>query len=102
MKFAMFYEIPVARPWQRDSELRAYRETVEQVKLGDRSVQVHFCVCTGNGDFCSEWHRYGCEAAIVCKIPLTAIHTSYREQYFAKHSALSYRQHCSQCVEHGP
>lgn len=49
MKFAMFYEIPVARPWQRDSEVRAYRETVEQVKLGDRlgfhsvwTVEHHF------------------------------------------------------------
>ena len=35
MKFAMFYEIPVAKPWTRTSELEAYRNTIEQVKLGD-------------------------------------------------------------------
>jgi alkanesulfonate monooxygenase SsuD/methylene tetrahydromethanopterin reductase-like flavin-dependent oxidoreductase (luciferase family) len=35
VKFAMFYEIPVAKPWARDSEFRAYQETIEQVKLGD-------------------------------------------------------------------
>ncbi len=49
MKFAMFYEIPVARPWSRDSEHRAYQEVVEQVQLGDRvgfhsvwTVEHHF------------------------------------------------------------
>ena len=34
MKFALFYEIPVARPWHRNSEFEAYRETVEQAVLG--------------------------------------------------------------------
>jgi alkanesulfonate monooxygenase SsuD/methylene tetrahydromethanopterin reductase-like flavin-dependent oxidoreductase (luciferase family) len=45
----VFAEIPVARPWSRDSELRAYRETVEQAVLADRvgfhsfwSVEHHF------------------------------------------------------------
>lgn len=49
MKFAMFYEIPVARPWSPDSEHQAYREVVEQVRLGDRmgfhsvwTVEHHF------------------------------------------------------------
>ena len=35
MKFAMFYEIPVARPWHPDSEYEAYQNTIEQAKLGD-------------------------------------------------------------------
>lgn len=49
MKFAMFYEIPVARPWKKDSEYKAYKETIEQVRLGDRmgfhsfwTVEHHF------------------------------------------------------------
>ena len=49
MKFAMFYEIPVARPWHKDSEYNAYQETIEQVVLGDRmgfhsfwTVEHHF------------------------------------------------------------
>ncbi|MEO8694832.1 MAG: LLM class flavin-dependent oxidoreductase [Acidimicrobiales bacterium] len=49
MKFAMFYEIPVARPWDRESEFRAYQETIEQVQLGDKlgfhsfwTVEHHF------------------------------------------------------------
>jgi alkanesulfonate monooxygenase SsuD/methylene tetrahydromethanopterin reductase-like flavin-dependent oxidoreductase (luciferase family) len=37
MKFALFYEIPVARPWSRDSELRAYHNTLEQAVAADRS-----------------------------------------------------------------
>src|SRR3989442_2356748 len=49
MKFAMFYEIPVARPWDEDSEWRAYKNVLEQAKLGDRvgfhslwTVEHHF------------------------------------------------------------
>jgi alkanesulfonate monooxygenase SsuD/methylene tetrahydromethanopterin reductase-like flavin-dependent oxidoreductase (luciferase family) len=49
VKFAMFYEIPVAKPWTKTSELEAYRNTIEQVKLGDRlgfhsvwTVEHHF------------------------------------------------------------
>ncbi len=30
MKFALFYEIPVAGPWTKTSELEAYRNTIEQ------------------------------------------------------------------------
>jgi alkanesulfonate monooxygenase SsuD/methylene tetrahydromethanopterin reductase-like flavin-dependent oxidoreductase (luciferase family) len=49
VKFALFYEIPVARPWDRESEYRAYKNTVEQAVLGDRvgfhsfwTVEHHF------------------------------------------------------------
>src|SRR5919205_1546326 len=35
MKFALFYEIPVPRPWDERSEWRAYKETLEQVVLAD-------------------------------------------------------------------
>lgn len=40
MKFALFYEIPVPRPWSRDSELKAYHDTLEQVILADK-VEFH-------------------------------------------------------------
>src|SRR6516165_8344260 len=30
MKFALFYEIPVARPWDEESEHRAYKDTITQ------------------------------------------------------------------------
>jgi alkanesulfonate monooxygenase SsuD/methylene tetrahydromethanopterin reductase-like flavin-dependent oxidoreductase (luciferase family) len=49
VKFAMFYEIPVAKPWGPRSEYEAYQNTIEQVKLGDRmgfhsfwTVEHHF------------------------------------------------------------
>jgi alkanesulfonate monooxygenase SsuD/methylene tetrahydromethanopterin reductase-like flavin-dependent oxidoreductase (luciferase family) len=49
MKFALFYEIPVAKPWGPDSELRAYQDTLEQAIAGDRfgwdafwTVEHHF------------------------------------------------------------
>jgi alkanesulfonate monooxygenase SsuD/methylene tetrahydromethanopterin reductase-like flavin-dependent oxidoreductase (luciferase family) len=49
MKFALFYEIPVARPWDGDSEYRAYKDTIEQAVLGDKvgfhsfwTVEHHF------------------------------------------------------------
>jgi alkanesulfonate monooxygenase SsuD/methylene tetrahydromethanopterin reductase-like flavin-dependent oxidoreductase (luciferase family) len=49
MKFALFYEIPVARPWDPESEYRAYRDTLEQAIAGDRfgwdafwTVEHHF------------------------------------------------------------
>ncbi len=45
----MFYEIPVAKPWTRDGEYQAYRDTIEQAKLGDKmgfhsfwTVEHHF------------------------------------------------------------
>jgi alkanesulfonate monooxygenase SsuD/methylene tetrahydromethanopterin reductase-like flavin-dependent oxidoreductase (luciferase family) len=49
MDFALFYEIPVARPWDARSEHRAYQETLAQAVLADRvgfhsfwSVEHHF------------------------------------------------------------
>src|SRR5947207_12771507 len=49
MKFAPFYEIPVAKPWDELSEHRAYKETLEQAILGDEmgfhsfwTVEHHF------------------------------------------------------------
>lgn len=49
MQFALFYEIPVAKPWDRDSEYRAYQETLEQAVAGDEhgwdaiwTVEHHF------------------------------------------------------------
>ncbi len=49
MQFALFYEIPVPRPWDPDSEYRAYHETLEQAVAGDRlgwdafwTVEHHF------------------------------------------------------------
>jgi alkanesulfonate monooxygenase SsuD/methylene tetrahydromethanopterin reductase-like flavin-dependent oxidoreductase (luciferase family) len=49
MKFALFYEIPVARPWSRESEHQAYKDTLEQAVLADRvgfhafwTVEHHF------------------------------------------------------------
>jgi alkanesulfonate monooxygenase SsuD/methylene tetrahydromethanopterin reductase-like flavin-dependent oxidoreductase (luciferase family) len=49
LKFALFYEIPVARPWDRESEHTAFKNTLEQAVLGDRmgfhafwTVEHHF------------------------------------------------------------
>jgi alkanesulfonate monooxygenase SsuD/methylene tetrahydromethanopterin reductase-like flavin-dependent oxidoreductase (luciferase family) len=49
LRFALFYEIPVPRPWEPDSELTAYRNTLEQAIAGDRwgwdafwTVEHHF------------------------------------------------------------
>jgi hypothetical protein len=49
MKFALFYEIPVARPWNAESEYLAYQHTLEQAILGDKmgfhsfwTVEHHF------------------------------------------------------------
>ena len=37
MRFALFYEIPVARPWDAESEHRAYKDTLEQALAGERA-----------------------------------------------------------------
>jgi len=49
MEFGLFYEIPVARPWHKRSELDAYRNAIAQAVLGDRvgfhsfwTVEHHF------------------------------------------------------------
>jgi alkanesulfonate monooxygenase SsuD/methylene tetrahydromethanopterin reductase-like flavin-dependent oxidoreductase (luciferase family) len=49
MDFALFYEIPVPRPWRADSEHKAYKAVLEQAVLADRlgfhsfwTVEHHF------------------------------------------------------------
>src|SRR5262245_14045261 len=49
MKFALFYEIPVAQPWSKDSERIAYHNTIEQAVAADQlgwhafwTVEHHF------------------------------------------------------------
>ena len=49
MQFALFYEIPVARPWDDMSEYRAFQYVIDQAVLGDQvgfhsfwSVEHHF------------------------------------------------------------
>jgi alkanesulfonate monooxygenase SsuD/methylene tetrahydromethanopterin reductase-like flavin-dependent oxidoreductase (luciferase family) len=49
MEFALFYEIPVARPWDRRSEHRAYQDTLTQAVFAEEcgwdafwSVEHHF------------------------------------------------------------
>ena len=49
MQFALFYEIPVAQPWDADSEYRAYQDTLEQAVFGEKcgwdafwTVEHHF------------------------------------------------------------
>jgi alkanesulfonate monooxygenase SsuD/methylene tetrahydromethanopterin reductase-like flavin-dependent oxidoreductase (luciferase family) len=37
MQFALFYEIPVARPWTRHSEHEAYKAVLEQAVLGEQA-----------------------------------------------------------------
>src|SRR6478752_4273420 len=36
MKFGIFYELQVPRPWDTESEHRVYREALEQIELADR------------------------------------------------------------------
>ena len=49
MRFALFYEIPVPRPWGPDAEHRAYQNVIEQAVAGERfgwdaiwTVEHHF------------------------------------------------------------
>jgi len=35
MKFGIFYELSVPRPWTRESERTVYNNALEQVKLAD-------------------------------------------------------------------
>jgi len=49
VRFGLFYEIPVPRPWTKRSEHQAYKNTLEQAVLGDRvgfhafwTVEHHF------------------------------------------------------------
>ena len=45
MKFALFYEIPVPRPWTPGKEHQAYKNTLEQAVLGDRMGFHAFWTC---------------------------------------------------------
>jgi alkanesulfonate monooxygenase SsuD/methylene tetrahydromethanopterin reductase-like flavin-dependent oxidoreductase (luciferase family) len=49
MKFGLFYELSVPRPWHRDAEHTVYHNALEQVKLADElgfdqvwAVEHHF------------------------------------------------------------
>ncbi|HEV7760268.1 MAG TPA: LLM class flavin-dependent oxidoreductase [Acidimicrobiales bacterium] len=49
MKFGVFYELQLARPWAEDSELRLYNDALDQIELADRlgydyawAVEHHF------------------------------------------------------------
>ena len=49
MRFALFYEIPVAKPWTKDSDHVAYKNTLEQALAGEEfgwdafwTVEHHF------------------------------------------------------------
>ncbi len=35
MRFALFYEIPVPKPWTKDSDHVAYKNTLEQALAGE-------------------------------------------------------------------
>ena len=36
MKFGLFYELPLPRPWTEDSERRMFHEALDQIELADR------------------------------------------------------------------
>ena len=36
MKFGIFYELQLPRPWKRDSELTLYHNALDQLELADR------------------------------------------------------------------
>ena len=36
MKFGIFYEHQIPRPWEEDDELRLFQEALDQVELADR------------------------------------------------------------------
>ena len=38
MKFGLFYELQLPRPWQPDDEYKLYKNTLDQIELADRSA----------------------------------------------------------------
>jgi hypothetical protein len=42
MKFGIFYELQLPRPWQAEVEFRLYQNALDQVELADRLVH-SFC-----------------------------------------------------------
>ncbi|MEE3329931.1 MAG: hypothetical protein VX246_03595 [Myxococcota bacterium] len=37
MKFALFYQIPIARSWTKDSEFETFNNTIEQAVAGEKA-----------------------------------------------------------------
>ncbi|HET6926170.1 MAG TPA: LLM class flavin-dependent oxidoreductase, partial [Hyphomicrobiaceae bacterium] len=37
MKFGIFYELQLPRPWQQDSELKLYQNALAQMEIADRA-----------------------------------------------------------------
>jgi hypothetical protein len=83
MKFGLFYELSVPRPWTQESERTVYNNALEQVKLADElgfdqvwAVEHHFLeevfillgaravfngLCYGHKKHSGgAWHRYLC------------------------------------------
>ena len=66
MKFGMFYEIQVPKPWHEDSEFDIYQQVLDQVQLADAvgydsfwTVEHHFfrifaLLCTRSPVRCSQ------------------------------------------------
>ena len=42
MKFGIFYEISVPRPWEAETEYKVYQNCLEQVRLAFQEVQSAF------------------------------------------------------------
>ena len=36
MKFGLFYELPVPKPWDEDTERRIFHEALDQIELADK------------------------------------------------------------------
>jgi hypothetical protein len=36
MKFGLFYELPVTKPWEEDTESRLFHEALDQIELADK------------------------------------------------------------------
>jgi hypothetical protein len=56
MKFGIFYEHQIPRPWDADSEHRIYREALDQVELAD-CVGIDYAWEVGH-HFLSEYSHY--------------------------------------------
>src|ERR1700716_1313610 len=75
MKFSLFYEIPVPRPWDERSEYRAFKAVLEQAILADK-VGFH-AMWTVEHHFLEEFSHcsnpevlYGAVAALTTKLRL--------------------------------
>ena len=43
MKFGLFYELPVPKPWDGNTEARLFHEALDQIELADR-LGIDFCL----------------------------------------------------------